>query len=68
LGELSLRLKRSNEENAIVYLKEEARKIGADAIVILGEHSKGAIAVPIGNLYAIVQKRYLTAIAIKYKD
>lgn len=67
LGQLSIRLKRSTEENAVLCLKEKAKEIGADAIVILGETSGGSIAVPIGSMYAIVHNRYLNALAIKYK-
>jgi len=41
--------------------------IGADAIVIIGESSDGSVAVPVGNMYAIVNNKYLKALAIKYK-
>lgn len=67
LGELSVRLKKSTEENAVIFLKEKAKSIGADAIVILGETSHGAVAVPIGKMYVVVNKRYLKALAIRYK-
>lgn len=70
LGELSLRIKKglfSNQEEAVLQLKEKAKEIGADAIIILGEESEGNVIVPIGDLYTSVDKRYLKAIAIKYK-
>lgn len=70
LGELSLRVKKglfSNQEEAVLKLKEKAKEIGADAIIILGEDTEGNVIVPIGNLYTTVDKRYLKAIAIKYK-
>ncbi len=70
LGELSLRIKKglfSNQEEAVLQLKEKAKEIGADAIIILGEESEGSVIVPIGDLYTSFDKRYLKAIAIKYK-
>jgi len=69
LGELSLQIKKgifSNQEEAVLKLKEKAKEIGADAIIILGEESEGSVIVPIGDLYTSVDKRYLKAIAIKY--
>lgn len=71
LGELSIRVKKgifSNQEDVILKLKEKAKEIGADAIIILGENSEGSVIVPIGDLYTSVDKRYLKAIAIKYKE
>jgi len=67
LGELSLRIKKSNQEEAVIQLKEKAKEIGADAIIILGEESEGSVIVPIGNLYASVDRKSIKAIAIKYK-
>ena len=67
IGEISIRLKKSTEENAIVYLKEKAREIGADDIIIMGERSRGAVAVPVGSMAIAVPIRDLYAIAIKYK-
>jgi hypothetical protein len=69
IGELSLQINKgifSNQEEAVLKLKEKAKEIGADAIIILGEESEGSVIVPIGNLYTSVDKRYLKAIAIKY--
>ena len=73
LGELKIRVKKSTEENVILYLKEKAMAIGADAIVILGEQDDGAVAVPIGSgygspMYATVDRRYLIALAIRYVE
>ncbi|MBK6912533.1 MAG: hypothetical protein IPJ03_19395 [Ignavibacteriales bacterium] len=71
LGELSLQVKKgifSNQEEAVLKLKEKAKEIGADAIIILGEESEGSVIVPIGKLYTSVDKRYIKAIAIKYKN
>ena len=70
LGELKLRINKWNEETAVLSLKEKARNIGADAIVILEVSLGGAVAVPIrtgqGTMYSVVNKRYITALAIKY--
>ena len=68
LGELSLKIKKSNQNEAVLKLKEKAKEIGADAIILLGENSEGSVLVPVGNLYASVDMRYIKAIAIKYKE
>ena len=71
LGELSLRVKKgifSNQESVVLKLKEKDKEIGADAISILGEESEGSVIVPIGDLYTSVDKRYIIAIAIRYKN
>ena len=67
LGELSFRIKKSTEENAILFLKAKAREVGADAIVVLGERSAGTVAVPAGYNVVLVPLRDLVAVAIKYK-
>ena len=70
LGELSLQIKKGifgNQEEAVLNLKKKAKEIGADAIIILGEESEGNVIVPIGDSYTSVDKRYIKAIAIKYK-
>jgi len=71
LGELSLRVKNGlfgNQDEVVLKLKEKAKEIGADAIIILGEETEGNVIVPIGNLYNSIDKRYIKAIAIKYKN
>ena len=71
LGELKLRISRRDEDDAIIKLKAKARLIGAHALIVLGESSNGSVAVPLntgqGTMYAMVNKRYITAIAIRYK-
>jgi len=49
-------------------LIDKSKEIGADAIIIIGEDSEGNVIVPVGNVYTTVDKRYLRAIAIKYKN
>lgn len=62
LGELSVRITKdlifNNEGEAVIQLKEKAKEIGADAIIILGEE-KGAIS-------HNEDERYVKAVAIKY--
>lgn len=69
LGELSLRIKKglifNNQEEAVFKLKDKAKEIGADAIIILGEETEGATIIDDDT---VVAKRYLKAIAIKYKN
>lgn len=71
LGELSIQIKKGilfgNEEDAVLDLIGKAKEIGADAIIIVGEDSEGSVIVPVGSVYTTVDKRYLKAIAIKYK-
>ncbi len=48
-------------------LIEKAKELGADAIIIMGERSKGAVAMPLGNMAVAVPIKELYDIAIKYK-
>ncbi|MBN2267309.1 MAG: hypothetical protein JW725_03130 [Candidatus Babeliaceae bacterium] len=67
IGEVSIQLKKSTEENAEALLAEKAKELGANALIIIGERSKGAVVVPIGNMAVAVPLRELYGIAIKYK-
>ncbi len=67
LGEVSVRLKKSTEENAVALLVEKAKEMGADAIIIIGERSRGAVAMPVGSMIAVSHLREIYAVAIKYK-
>lgn len=55
-------------DDAIIDLKNKAREIGANAIIILGEKNKGTVAVPIGNMAYGVPVNELEAVAIRYKN
>lgn len=68
LGVLSIRLKRDTQDDAILYLVNRAKEIGADAIVVLGEVSAGAVAIPMGNMAVAVPLRDLQALAIRYES
>lgn len=72
LGELSIRIKKgllfNNQEEAVFKLKEKAKEIGANAIIILGEETEGATIIHDDDLSTAVAKRYLKAIVIKYKN
>jgi len=67
IGEVSVRLKKSTKENAVALLVNKAKELGADAIILVGERSKGAVAMPIGNMAVAIPIKELCAIAIKYK-
>jgi len=67
LGEIRLQLKKSNEDDAILVLREKAKEVGADAIVILGEQSRGAVLLPMGSMTVAVPLRDLVAVAVRYK-
>jgi len=49
-------------------LIEEAKSIGADAIILLGENQTGAVPIPVGAMVVAAPKIELRAIAIKYKS
>jgi uncharacterized protein YbjQ (UPF0145 family) len=67
IGEVSVRLNKSTEENAIAYLNEKAKELGANAIIIIGERTRGAVAMPVGNMSVAIPIKDLYAIAIRYK-
>jgi hypothetical protein len=67
LGEIRLQLKKSNEDDAILVLKEKAKEVGADAIVILGEESRGAVILPMGSMAVALPLRDLVAVTVRYK-
>lgn len=64
LGELSVK---ANDEEAIEYLVEKAKELGADAILLLGERQQGSIAMPIGQMWMAIPAKRLTAVAIRYQ-
>lgn len=53
------------QEDSIIYLKEYARQLGADAIVVLGESTRGTVFIP--ALQASMPLRDIHVVAIKYK-
>lgn len=63
IGEVSLRVNKSNEETAIGQLKERAAQIGADAIILVGERTAGVV----GSSAVAIPLREIYGIAIKYK-
>lgn len=54
-------------DDAILELAEKAKAIGANAIILIGQRSGGAVAVPIGNMVYAVPVNRVVAIAIKYR-
>ena len=67
IGEVSLRIKKSNEETAVALLREKAAELGADALILMGDRSAGAVAMPVGSMAVAVPLREIYGIAIKYK-
>lgn len=67
IGEVSIRLNRQNQEDSIALLRQRAAELGADAIILMGERSLGAAAMPIGSLTVAVPLREIYGIAIKYR-
>jgi len=57
-----------DENNALKHLKDKAKEIGANAIIILGKKNKGTVVVPIGNMAYGVPVNRLEAVAIRYKN
>ena len=67
LAELRTRVGALNRDKAIINIKEKAKEIGADAIIILGEETQGAI-ITTNNYGATAGSvQDMVAIAIKYK-
>jgi hypothetical protein len=59
----------TNDDWNLKQVLANARKIGADAVILTGRAGNSAVAVPIGNVaYASGGSYGLTAIAIRYKD
>lgn len=67
IGEVSLELNAFNRKKAVFILSEEARKLGADALILLGEKDKGAMILPVGQDYTAINTERLVGVAIKYK-
>ena len=67
IGEISLELNAFNRKNAVFILSEEARKLGADALVLLGEKGSGAMILPVGKGYTVINTERLVGVAIKFK-
>lgn len=64
LGELCT----SAGHTAVMRLTEKAKELGADAIILLGERSAGAVAVPVGQMAVAVPLTDTCAVAIRYTD
>ena len=67
LGEVSIRLNAFTPKNAVLILAEVARRLGADALLLLGEKDTGAVILPIGKSYIVANTEKLVGIAIRYK-
>ncbi len=67
IAEISLRIKKSTRETAVITLSEKAKELGADALILMGERSVGAVAIPIGRMALALPLREIYGIAIKYK-
>lgn len=68
LGKLSIRAKASQQSAAIKALTNKAAVVGADAIILLGMTSDGAVAVPVGTMAVAIPMQRLNAVAIKCLD
>lgn len=71
IGELSIKILKgvfyNNENDVVIRLKEKAKEIGADAIIILGKETKiNSIKYEDDEDLDIDKNTYLNAIAIKY--
>lgn len=64
LGELKLNLNKSNTDTAILVLKNKAKSIGADAIIVQEPMAEGYIST--GSF--LIPVRSVNAIALRYKN
>jgi hypothetical protein len=61
--------KDTSDEWCMQQIKKKARKIGADAIIILGKADSYGVGIPIGSFMYVENESYgMSAIAIKYKS
>jgi len=67
IAEISIKVKKGNRESAVTLLSEKAAKLGADALLLMGERSVGAVAIPVGEMVFAKPIREVYGIAIKYK-
>ena len=67
LGEVSIRLNDETEHNAVALLVDKSKELGANAIILMGERSRGAVAIPIGRMAVARPLRELYGVAIRYK-
>ena len=58
---------KSNYDDAIQMLVSKAKEIGTDAIILMGERGKNAVAVPIGDFVYVKSLTKLWSVAIRYK-
>lgn len=68
LGELCIRVGRSTQESSVLHLTEKAKEIGANAIILIGERSRGAVGAPVGQMMVAVPLRDTCAVAIRYAE
>ncbi len=59
IGEVTVRIKRSNEDRVVEMLREKAGELGADGLILMGEHLEGT---------NVTNRRSLYGVAIKYKE
>jgi len=67
IAEISIKVKKGNKKSAATLLSEKAAKLGADALLLMGERSVGAVAIPVGEMVFAKPIREIYGIAIKYK-
>jgi len=67
IAEISIRLNKKTREYGVAYLREKAMELGADAIILLGERSRGTVIIPVSSMLLAAPLKDLCAIAIKYK-
>lgn len=58
----------ASRSNAMELLIAKAKKLGGDAIIMVGQENRGAIAIPIGTMVYAEPVNYLVAIVIKFKN
>jgi hypothetical protein len=67
IGEVSVVLGKSTQENAVAYLVEKAKGLGANAIILMGERTEGTVVIHMRNMTVANPIKELYAIMIRYK-
>lgn len=68
IAEVSIRINDETRETAVALLREECAKLGADALVLMGERSTGTVAIPVGQMIVAKPKREMYGVAIEYRQ
>lgn len=68
IADVSVRINADTRETAVTLLREACARLGADALLLMGERPAGAVAIPVGEMVFAKPVNEMYGIAIKYKQ